>query len=43
MFLEISGLRFGDQNDADITMVEKIAAGEANHDEIVSWIKARTT
>jgi death-on-curing protein len=42
IFLEASGLRFGDQNDADITMVERIAAGEAEHEEIVAWLKART-
>jgi death on curing protein len=42
VFLEASGLRFSDQSDVDVTMVERIAAGEADHEEIVAWLKART-
>lgn len=42
VFLEASGLSFGDQSDADVTMVERIAAGEADHLEILTWVRART-
>jgi death-on-curing protein len=33
----------GQDTEADASMVERIAAGDAAHDEIVAWIGTRTT
>jgi len=43
-FLDANGRAWADQDvDVDASMVERIAAGDAPHDEIVAWIRARTS
>lgn len=43
LFLEVNGRPFaGEDADADVPMVEKIAAGEAAPNEIISWLERRT-
>jgi death-on-curing protein len=42
-FLDANGRTWAEQDtEVDASMVERIAAGEAAHDEIVAWIDART-
>ncbi len=43
LFLEENGLLLPDaMPDLDVTMVERIAAGEVSQDEIVTWLSERT-
>jgi death-on-curing protein len=43
-FLDANGYRWKSQDvEVDATMVEDIAAGRAAHDDVVAWIRARTT
>jgi death-on-curing protein len=43
LFLEVNGRPFvGEDVDADVPMVEKIAAGEATPNEIINWLELRT-
>ncbi len=43
-FLDANGYRWGAQDvDSDAGMVERIAASEATHEEIVSWLESRTS
>lgn len=43
LFLEVNGRPFaGEAADTDVPMVERIAAGEATPNEIVSWLEKRT-
>lgn len=43
LFLEANGRPFrGEDADADVPMVEKIAAGEATPNEIIRWLESRT-
>jgi death-on-curing protein len=43
LFLEENGLLLPDaMPDLDVTMVERIAAGQADHDEILAWLSERT-
>lgn len=42
-FLHANGRIWGEQDtEIDASMVERIAASHATHDEIVAWIRART-
>nr|MBA3748460.1 Fic family protein [Solirubrobacterales bacterium] len=42
-FLDANGLAWGPPDtDRDASLVERVAAGEAMHDEVVSWIRERT-
>lgn len=42
-FLDANGLAWGEQDvEIDAGMVERVAAGEASHEEVVRWIRART-
>jgi death-on-curing protein len=44
LFLETNGLPLrGAAPDADVAMVERIAAGQANHDDITAWLSGRTS
>jgi death-on-curing protein len=44
LFMEQNDRPFvGEAPDADVPMVEKIAAGEATPNEIVGWLEKRTT
>jgi len=44
LFLEDNGLLLPDANpDLDVAMVERIAAGEADHEEILTWLSERTS
>jgi death on curing protein len=43
-FLDANGRRWAAQDtELDASMIERIAAGDAAHDEIVAWLGARTT
>lgn len=43
-FLEANGLAWGRQDvEVDARMVERVAAGETGRDEIIGWIRARTS
>lgn len=43
LFLEVNGRPFtGEEPAVDVSMVEKIAAGEAAPNEIVRWLEGRT-
>lgn len=43
-FLDANGLRWGAPDvEADAGIVERVAAGEAAHEEVVAWIRNRTT
>ena len=43
LFLERNGRRWGaPDHDRDVAMVERIASGEAGHEEIRGWIEDRT-
>ncbi|HEX6782661.1 MAG TPA: type II toxin-antitoxin system death-on-curing family toxin [Solirubrobacterales bacterium] len=43
LFLEANGRPFaGEDADTDVSMVEKIAAGEATPNEIIRWLESRT-
>lgn len=43
-FLDANGRRWGTQNvDLDGAMVERVAASDASHDEVVKWINVRTS
>jgi death-on-curing protein len=43
LFLEVNGRPFaGEDAEADVPMVEKIAAGEATPNEIIRWLESRT-
>lgn len=42
-FLDANGLVWGGPDvEVDATMVERVAAGQATHDEVVAWIRERT-
>lgn len=42
-FLDADGLTWGAQDrEVDAGMVERIAAGEAEHEDVVRWVRART-
>ena len=42
-FLDANGLRWGPPDvDSDAGLVERVAAGEAGHEEVVDWIRKRT-
>lgn len=42
IFLEVNGLPLRDAlPDVDVPMVERIAAGQANHEEILAWLSER--
>ena len=42
-FLDANGMRWGPPDVAiDAGLVERVAAGEATHDEVVAWIRERT-
>jgi len=44
LFLEANGRPFhGEDADTDVAMAEKIAAGEATPNDIVKWLKDRTS
>jgi death-on-curing protein len=44
LFMESNGQPFsGEDPDTDVPMVERIAAGEAAPNEIVAWLKKRTS
>jgi death-on-curing protein len=44
LFLEVNDRPFtGEDADADVPMVERIAAGEATPNEIIGWLEERTT
>jgi prophage maintenance system killer protein len=44
LFLAANGLPLHDaQPDLDVPMVERIAAGQVNHEAIVAWLSGRTT
>jgi death-on-curing protein len=43
-FLDANGLTWGGQDvELDADMVERVAAGEAEHDDVVGWIRTRTS
>ena len=43
-FLDANGLAWGGQDvELDAGMVERVAAGSAEHDEVVGWIRTRTS
>ena len=43
-FLEANGRRRAEHDvDIDATMIERIAAGGATHEEVADWIRDRTT
>lgn len=43
-FLDANGSTWGDPDvETDAGMVERVATGEATHDDVVAWITARTT
>jgi len=43
-FLDANGLRWGAPDVVtDSEMVERVAAGTAGHDEVIAWIRARTS
>ena len=43
-FLHANGLTWGRQDvDADAGMVERVAAGQATHQEVIDWIRQRTS
>lgn len=43
-FLDANGLTWGNQDvELDAGMVERVAAGEVDHDEVVAWMRARTS
>jgi hypothetical protein len=42
-FLDANGLAWGPPDvGVDATVVERMAAGEAGHDEVVTWVRHRT-
>jgi death-on-curing protein len=42
-FLDANGLQWGPPDvEADAGLVERVAAGEATHDNVVEWIRGRT-
>src|SRR4051794_21414462 len=42
-FLDANGVAWGPTNaDTDAGVVERVAAGEAGHEEVVQWIRERT-
>ncbi|HEX5927003.1 MAG TPA: hypothetical protein VFY45_24470 [Baekduia sp.] len=42
-FLDANGWAWaGQDTEVDASMVERIAAGDTDHDDIVAWIGART-
>lgn len=42
-FLDANGLRWGAPDvDTDAGLIERVAAGEATHEEVVAWIRTRT-
>ena len=44
LFLEVNGQPFlGEDEETDVPMVERIAAGEATPNEIVAWLEKRTS
>jgi death-on-curing protein len=44
LFLEVNGQPFlGEDEETDVPMVERIAAGEATPNEIVAWLEERTS
>lgn len=43
IFLEINGSPLnGELPDTDVPIVERIAAGQADHEEIIAWLSKRT-
>ena len=43
LFMELNDRSFvGEDPDTDVPMVERIAAGDAAHDEVVEWLQRRT-
>jgi len=43
LFMELNDRPFaGEDPDTDVPMVERIAAGDAAHDEVVEWLQRRT-
>jgi death-on-curing protein len=43
-FLDANGLTWGEREvETDAEIVERVAAGEAEHDEVIAWIRARTS
>lgn len=43
-FLDANGLAWGSPDvDVDAPVVERVAAGDASHEDVVGWITARTT
>jgi death on curing protein len=43
-FLDANGLTWGEQEvETDAEIVERVAAGEAEHDEVIAWIRVRTS
>ena len=43
-FLDANGLAWGAPDvECDAGMVERVAAGETSHDEVVAWIERRTS
>jgi death-on-curing protein len=43
LFLEVNGQPFlGEDEETDVPMVERIAAGEATPNEIIEWLGKRT-
>lgn len=42
-FLEANGLTWGSQDvQTDARVIERVAAGDADHEEVVAWIRERT-
>jgi death-on-curing protein len=43
LFLEANGRRFTNADaDVDVPLVERVAAGDAGHAEIINWLETRT-
>jgi death-on-curing protein len=43
-FLDANGLTWGGQDvEVDAGMVERVAAGKVEHEEVIAWIRSRTT
>jgi len=42
-FLDANGLEWGSQDvETDASLIERVAAGQATHEEVVAWIRDRT-
>jgi len=42
-FLDANGLEWGSQDvKTDASLIERVAAGQATHEEVVAWIRDRT-